>query len=323
MYGISFYYDTTYQIHKAKLSDKMNKLTKLLSILTLILPIACTNPNNTYSTIDSTIIQKDTAANFKVENKGINIAYDDSKKGDTTLVFIHGWGINKSYWENQDTAFAKYYRVVAMDLPGFGKSGKNRKTWTVEDYAGDVSAVLNGLDLKNVILIGHSMSGAIALETALDNPARVIGLIGIDNFNAYGWVETPASKKETEEFFKKARANYKKVVSPFINQTLFSPSTSKKVRKRVLHDILSADSTISLNSLEQNMHYPIDAKLKTWHKTLYLVNSSFNPTDTLSFSKNGIRVQLFNVGKTGHYPMLEKPEKFNALLEQAIDKIKK
>jgi pimeloyl-ACP methyl ester carboxylesterase len=300
----------------------MNKIAKLFGILTLILPLACSTPNNAYTSLDSTTVQKDTAANFKIENKGVNIVYDDSKKGDTTLVFIHGWGINKSYWKNQDTAFAKQYRVVAMDLPGFGESGKNRKTWTVEDFARDVSAVLNGLDLKNVILIGHSMSGAIALETALNNPARVIGLIGIDNFNSYGWVETPASKKETEEFFKKARANYKKVVSPFINQTLFSPSTNKKVRKRVLHDILSADSTISLNSLEQNMYYPIDTKLKNWDKTLYLVNSSFNSTDTLSFRKNGIRIQLFNVGKTGHYPMIEKPEKFNALLAEAIDDIK-
>jgi hypothetical protein len=56
------------------------------------------------------------------------------------------------------------------------------------------------------------MSGFIVLETALTNPQTVLGIIGIDNFNTYGWVETPASKKETDAFFNMARANYKKVV---------------------------------------------------------------------------------------------------------------
>lgn len=296
---------------------------KHLSILLLAMPMACSSPNNTYSTIDTTVIQKDSAANFKVANKGVNIAYNDSKKGDTTLVFIHGWGINKSYWTNQDTAFAKHYRVVAMDLPGFGESGKNRKTWTVEDYAADVSEVLNGLDLKNVILIGHSMSGAIALESALNNPARVIGLIGIDNFNTYGAKETPQSKKETEAFFKNARAHYKKTVSAYVNQALFAPSTPKSIRKRVVDDIANSDSTIALDCIEQSMDYPGDDKLKALKMPLYLINSSANPTDTLAFRKNGIAYHFFNVGKTGHYPMLEKPEKFNALLEQAIEKMKK
>lgn len=300
----------------------MTRLTKLLGILALVMPLACTSPDNTYSTIDSTAIPKDTAANFKVANKGVNIAYDDTKKGDTTLVFIHGWGINKTYWENQDTVFAKHYRVVSMDLPGFGESGKNRKSWTVEDYANDVSAVLNGLDLKNVVLIGHSMSGAIALETALNNQPRVIGLVGIDNFNTYGAKMTPQEKKEIEVFFKGARVNYKKTVSAYVNQALFAPSTPKSIRKRVTNDIANADSTIALDCMEQSFPYPTDAKLKTLKMPLYLINSSFHPTDTLAFRKNGITYRFFNIGKTGHYPMLEKPEKFNTLLEQAIEDIK-
>ncbi len=286
------------------------------------MPMACTSPNSTYSTIDSTAIPKDSAENFKVENKGVNIAYNDTKKGDTTLVFVHGWGINKTYWENQDTVFARHYRVVTMDLPGFGESGKNRKSWTVEDYARDVSAVLNGLDLKNVILIGHSMSGAIALETALNHQPRVLGLIGIDNFNTYGAKETPQSKKETEAFFKEARAHYKKTVTAYVNQALFAPSTPKSIRKRVVDDIANSDSTIALDCIEQSMAYQGDAKLKTLKMPLYLINSSANPTDTLAFRKNGIAYRFFNIGRTGHYPMLEKPEKFNALLTQAIDDIK-
>jgi len=294
----------------------MTTKIKILIACLVFLQLACTNTTETSSTATST--EKPVVA-----NQGVSIAYNDTYTGDTTLIFVHGWGINQKYWDNQVDFFRKDYRVISMDLPGFGESGKSRDKWTVENYAQDISALINTLNLKKVILIGHSMSGVIVLEAALNNPETVLGIIGIDNFNGYGWVETPEAKKETEDFFKTARMNYKKTVSPFINQTLFALSTDSLVRKRVSDDILSADSSIALTVLEQNTHYPVDAKLKTWPKTLYLVNSSTNTTDTLSFKKNGIKVRLFDVGKTGHYPMLENPDKFNSLLAQAIESIKR
>ena len=68
---------------------------------------------------------------IKIENQGVNIVYDDAKIGETVLLFIHGFGIDKSYWTNQTAFFSKKYRVVVLDLPGFGQSGKNRNSWKV------------------------------------------------------------------------------------------------------------------------------------------------------------------------------------------------
>ena len=178
------------------------------------------------------------------------------------------------------------------------------------------------LDLKNVILVGHSMSGAIAVETALTNPIRIIGVVGVDNFKNFGVVETPQSKEETANIYKAARANYKETVSEYVNQALFSPSTDSLTRKKVLNDIVNADSIIAVNTLEQADKYPTDEKLKLLKKTLFLINSNFTPTDTSAFQKNKIDYILLNIGSTGHYPMLEKPMDFNLLLEQAIDKMK-
>lgn len=62
----------------------------LLSILALsILLLAFTMPQH--------------AAPIKIKNSGVNIAYLDTRKGDTTLLFVHGWCINKGYWSNQLT----------------------------------------------------------------------------------------------------------------------------------------------------------------------------------------------------------------------------
>jgi len=274
-----------------------------------------------FSCNDSNSRKVTSVEKVKIENNGVSIDYEDSKIGDTTLLFVHGWGINKTYWANQFDFFSKKYRVVTVDLAGFGKSGKNRKNWTVEEFAKDVSAILTGLDLKNVILVGHSMSGSIIVETAINNPARVIGIIGVDNFKNLGVVETPQSKEEAVNFYKAVRANYKEIVSEYVNQALFSPSTDSLIRKRVLNDILNSDSVIAVDCLEQGDKYQIDEKLKSLKRKLYLINSDFAPTDTLVFKKNNIDYNLFDIGATGHYPMLEKPDDFNSLLEKAIKEI--
>ncbi len=103
-----------------------------------------------------------------ISNNGVNIAYTDTGRSDTTILFIHGWAINKGYWADQVSYFGKKYRVVTMDLPGFGQSGKNRDKWDTKTYGSDVNAVISTLGLNNVILIGHSMSGDIALQAAAD-----------------------------------------------------------------------------------------------------------------------------------------------------------
>ena len=289
------------------------KLVKVLAGVLLLIQCACTN-----STPDS---KTGASEHITIDNQGVVIEYTDTRKGDTTLLFIHGWAIDQTYWTNQVTFFSKKYRVVTLDLPGFGKSGKNRSSWTVEDYGKDLSAVLNRLDLKNVVLIGHSMSGAIAVETALTNPGRVIGVIGVDNFKKYGVVETPESKAASAEVYKALRENYKATVTAYVNQYLVSPSTDSLSRKRILNDMTSADPVIAVDCIEKNEQYPLDEKLKLWNKPIYAVNSDFLSNDTASFRTHNIEYVLFNIGPTGHYPMIEKPDAFNALLQQAIDKM--
>lgn len=257
----------------------------------------------------------------RVENNAVKIDYDDSRVGDTTLLFVHGWNINKSYWQNQYTFFSPRYRVVALDLPGFGNSGKNRKSWSVEEYGKDITSILSQLDLKPVILIGHSMSGAIVVEAALKNASRVIGIVGVDNFTNIGAVQSREDSIEAANAYKALRKNYKEVTIQYANQFLFSPSTDSIVRKRVISDFVNADSIIAIDCLEKNDSYPIREKLISLKKVLYLINSSRANTDTLAFTNNKVSYNLFDIGPTGHYPMIEKPNEFNLLLQQAIDKI--
>ena len=100
-----------------------------------------------------------TAKKIKIRNSEVEINYYQQGKGDTTLLFLHGWCIDGTYWENQLNHFSKQYNALAIDLAGFGKSTANRQNWTIEEYAEDVNSFIDSLHLKNVVLIGHSMSG--------------------------------------------------------------------------------------------------------------------------------------------------------------------
>jgi pimeloyl-ACP methyl ester carboxylesterase len=259
----------------------------------------------------------------KIENHGAEISYDDTAEGDTTLLFVHGWSINKGYWEEQIKNFKQKYRVVTIDLPGFGASGKNRDnwSWSVENYGSDISAVIKKLNLKNIIIVGHSMSGAIALEAALQNPDNIIALVGVDNFKNYGFVETPGSKAEYANVYKMMKDDYTKTITRYTNEMLLAPSTDSATRQRVLKDLTGADSVIAVKVMETGDQYPIDQKLKTYNKTLYLINSDLFPTDINGFRKDSIRYKLFNMGPTGHYPMVEKPQEFNKYLRMIIEDV--
>lgn len=255
--------------------------------------------------------------NAEIQNNKVHIDYTDTGDGDTTLLFVHGWCINKTYWDNQVSAFNKKYRVVAMDLGGFGKSGKNRDKWDTQAFASDINAVIDQRKLKNVILIGHSMAGDIVLQEALNQPHKVIAVVGVDNFKSVGGTFTSKDKKEFLEAMALMRKDFKKIVVPWFKNDLFSKTTTDAVKKRVLNDVLHADTVVAVASQEQGL-YEEAPNLVKLNKKIYLINSDYQPTDTSGLVKNKIPFKLLTVKGTGHFPMIESPKEFNQKLGEVI-----
>lgn len=280
------------------------------SMVLILLFASCAGPN-----------KKVTAT---LERNGVDISYSSCGNHDTTLLFLHGWCINKEYWEPQLNYFCNRYKVVAIDLPGFGQSGKNRNNWNFDEYAADVKAVIDRLQLKNVILIGHSMSGDIVLDVANKYPAAVIGLVGIDNLNQPSPVMTEKDRQQTDSFFTILSSHFDSTVNVFMKSRLFQPSTDTSIVNRVMNDIHKSDQAIAVNVFrsftdlaqhEQEMMLHLPGRL-------YLVDSDTRPVQLDSLNKYcRYGCELVAVHGTGHYPMLEKPAEFNAALEKVFAKI--
>src|SRR5262249_14940475 len=137
---------------------------------------------------------------------GLKIVCECRGRGDTALLFLHGWCGDREYWKHQVDVFAPEYRVVTLDQAGHGESGKDRKRWTVSSLAGDVEAVAKALGLKRVIVVGHSMGGPVGLLAGKRLPGTVVAVIGVDTLqNAEFKIPEEVSKtflKAFEEDFK-------------------------------------------------------------------------------------------------------------------------
>lgn len=83
---------------------------------------------------------------------GVSINFDNEGKGEPAIILVHGWSNTRSIWDAQVAHFSKKYRVIAVDLPGFGKSGNNRNNWTIASYGEDISAIIQQLNLKKLCL---------------------------------------------------------------------------------------------------------------------------------------------------------------------------
>jgi pimeloyl-ACP methyl ester carboxylesterase len=266
-----------------------------------------------------------TAKQITIREKKVEINYYQQGQGDTTLLFLHGWCNDGMYWKNQIEYFSKTYTVFAIDLPGFGKSKAERTNWTVEEYANDVKAFIDTMNLKNVVIIGHSMAGEIMLQTALTNNPEIAGIIGVDNFKFIDFAFTPEQMKQMTDFFPMLEKDFVNSATVYADMMLFHPTTSKEVKDRVKADFAKIDSTIGYGTfMNQTQYGYIDAqRLEQLNYKLYLINSDGFPTNETGLKnhcKNGF--QLETISATGHYPMIEKPAEFNLLLEKVLTEMK-
>ena len=115
---------------------------------------------------------------------GVRIEYAIGGEGGPTLVFIHGWTCDRSYWSEQLPYFVRGHKVIAVDLAGHGASGAERDDYTMRSFGEDVAAAVG--DEESVILIGHSMGGPVALQAARLLGDRVLGIVAVDSLNDTG-----------------------------------------------------------------------------------------------------------------------------------------
>jgi pimeloyl-ACP methyl ester carboxylesterase len=123
-----------------------------------------------------------------VEVNDVTVHYKETpSEGELTFILLHGFGYALFTWQNVSDDLARYGRVIAFDRPAFGLTERPmRGEWTGENpYSpeGQVSLLLglmDKLEIDKAVLVGNSAGGTVAVQTALEHPDRVAGLILVD-----------------------------------------------------------------------------------------------------------------------------------------------
>lgn len=124
---------------------------------------------------------QDTAYPFPVKkivlSDSLEIAYMDEGRGDYTLLMIHGLGSYAPAWNKNLESLVNNYRCIAVDLPNYGHSQKGDFPSSMTYFAQVLSDFITKLELKKVVLLGHSMGGQIACHLVLSKKTPIEKLV--------------------------------------------------------------------------------------------------------------------------------------------------
>jgi non-heme chloroperoxidase len=116
----------------------------------------------------------------------VDIYYEDLGAG-RPVVLVHAWPLDSSAWEKQTVALlAAGYRVITYDRRGFGRSARPADGYDLDTLAADLATMIRTLDLKDAVLVGHSMGGGeVARFLSRHNKGEVTAAIYIAAINPF------------------------------------------------------------------------------------------------------------------------------------------
>lgn len=255
---------------------------------------------------------------YAISTDSVKIHFLETGKGSVSLVFVHGWLGNGDWWSDQQAYFKDKYKIVQIDLGGHGKSGKSRTNWSSKQYADDINAVIRKIDTEQIILIGHSMSGAYVLEASIGSQ-KVKSIIIVDTLKDLAQKFTYEQAEEYQ--FTHYRNNFEFAVKNILPQYLFVDATPDLVKEKLQDEFLQNESDFAINALKPLYIMDVNKIAQLVTIPVRAINSDASPTN---LNNNRIYLKDYDckvITKTGHYPMLEKPDEFNEILNHLIEEL--
>ncbi len=211
--------------------------------------------------------------------------------------------------------FAGRHQVIAIDLAGHGESGAGRHAWTMAAFGDDVVAVVEQLELEDIVLIGHSMGGDVIAEVAARLPHRVAGLVWVDVYRTLG---EPRSSTELGAFVVPFREDFVTATRDFVRR-MFVPSSPSDLVEWVVADMSAAPPEIALDAMEHAIGNDgaVLARLSELTAPVVAINPDYRPTDIEALRRVGVETALMS--GVGHFLMMEDPATFNRLLAETVE----
>lgn len=264
----------------------------------------------------------------KVSVNDLTVSYiDEGITNSATIIFIHGFPLNKSMWEKQIKQFKEDYRVIAYDIRGHGNTDVGNDNFSIEFFVYDLISLMNALSIEKAIICGFSMGGYIALRAIEKHPGRFSALLLCDTNCAADSPETKVKRLKTIEFIREngleqyAEESLEKLFAPIslsnhIKEMDLVREMIIKTPKQTLYKTLNALAERSETCT--NLH-----KINVPVLILVGKNDVITPPElamTMHEKIQGSVIQLIN--HAGHVSNMENPKEFNHHLAEFLLTIK-
>lgn len=257
------------------------------------------------------------AARIAIAPDGVHVQYRVYGAGEPALVFIHGWSCDSNYWREQLPAFKQKYTLVTVDLAGHGGTDGNRTEWTIARFGQDVATALSAVPNKQIILVGHSMGGPVAIEAARLLKGRVIGIIGVDTFKSIG--APPPSKAQVDAAIKPFEADFIGQTRTLVADHLFVKGVNPQLAQRIAYDMSLSSPRVAVPSMRAVLEYDFTEPLKDISVPIVAINSDLGePVNEARIRKVLPKFRTVTLPGTGHFLMMEDPQRFNPALEAEV-----
>jgi pimeloyl-ACP methyl ester carboxylesterase len=268
-----------------------------------------------------------------VEVDGNRVNYVEMGEG-PPLVFVHGLSGCWQNWLENIPHFARTHRVVAVDLVGFGESDMPHWEISIPGYGRFIDAFLGEVGVERCALVGNSMGGFIAAETAIAHPSRVEKLVLVDAAGGptlREWQDRWAARLErasrvttpliaaifarSEHLVRRPRARKLMLFMVAAHGDLLRPELCFEVARGAGKPGF-LDAAAALADYEYWTRVP-DIQCPTlviWGKDDLIVPVK----DAYEYAAMIPEAKLELFDDTGHVPMLERPVRFNRVLEEFL-----
>lgn len=260
--------------------------------------------------------------NFATSKDGVKISFEKQGDGNIAIIFVHGWANDKTIWDAQMKYFSKKYTSVALDLGGFGKSGNNRKDWTIDAFSEDVDAVIKKLELDKVVLVGFSMGGPVVVESANKIPDKVLGIVLVDNLQNVEMKFPPQAIGKMDSIsmdLVKHLTKEKLLKRGFIKK---NPDMAYKRGLEMIDDSPMIGWEEPINAIINWQNRQCTKSLSKIKVPVVSINSDMKPTNIDAFRKYVPGYKAHIIHDSGHVVMWDATDEFNKQLEESIQEFK-
>lgn len=236
--------------------------------------------------------------------------------GSPLVILIHGWACRADFWSSQIAPLSQHVRVAAVDLPGHGSADPQRPSaiWSIEGFGADILAVADALGADEVVIVGHSMGGAVAIEAARLLGTRCRLLVGVDTFTeAMFYAARPAD--EIANRISSFRNDFPGRMRGMID-AITGEDADQELKATIANGMAASDPEAALGVLEALLRWGIAAVWPLPGIRAVAINSALLARRNELIDLDNLEIILME--GPGHFPMMEAPEAFNRLLLEVL-----